>query len=95
MNGDREIVARVKPIAEQGQALVVVTMDAAGSIALQGRETFFQPALPVARVVDTTGCGDAYQAAFTVSWFRTGDAQQAMAAGAEAASLVLAHFGGT
>jgi sugar/nucleoside kinase (ribokinase family) len=95
MNGDREVVARVKPIAEQGQALLVVTMDAAGSIALRGEETFFQQALPVARVVDTTGCGDAYQAAFTVSWFRTGDVQQAMAAGAEAASLVLTHFGGT
>jgi fructoselysine 6-kinase len=95
MNGDRELVARVKPIAEQEQALVVVTMDAAGSIALQGGETFFQPALPVERVVDTTGCGDAYQAAFTVSWFRQGDVQQAMAAGAEAASHVLTHFGGT
>ena len=95
MNGDREIVARVKPIAEQGQALVVVTMDAAGSVALRGGETFSQPALPVERVVDTTGCGDAYQAAFTVSWFRRGDVQQAMAAGAEAASHVLTHFGGT
>jgi sugar/nucleoside kinase (ribokinase family) len=95
LNGDREIVARVKPIAEQEQALVVVTMDAAGSIALRGRETFFQSAQPVARVVDTTGCGDAYQAAFTVSWFQEGDVQQAMAAGAEAASLVLTHFGGT
>jgi sugar/nucleoside kinase (ribokinase family) len=93
MNGDREVVARVKPIAEQ--ALVVVTMDAAGSVALRGGETFFQPALPVERVVDTTGCGDAYQAAFTASWFREGDVQQAMAAGAQAASLVLAHFGGT
>jgi sugar/nucleoside kinase (ribokinase family) len=95
MNGDREIVARVKPTAEQGPALIVVTMDAAGSIALQGEETFFQPALPVAHVVDTTGCGDAYQAAFTVSWFRAGDVQRAMAAGAGAASRVLTHFGGT
>jgi sugar/nucleoside kinase (ribokinase family) len=95
VNGDREIVARVRPIVEQKQALIVVTMDAAGSIALLGGETLFQPALPVARVVDTTGCGDAYQAAFTVSWFRAGDVQRAMAAGAEAAALVLGHFGGT
>jgi sugar/nucleoside kinase (ribokinase family) len=92
---DREIAAALEPIAEQSNVPIVLTMGAEGSLAFWDGETFFQPALPVERVVDTTGCGDAYQAAFTVYWFREGNVQQAMAAGAEAASLVLTHFGGT
>jgi sugar/nucleoside kinase (ribokinase family) len=91
----REIAADLKSITEQSSGLIVLTMGVEGSLAFWAGETFFQPALPVERVVDTTGCGDAYQAAFTVSWFRTGDVQQAMAAGAEAASRILVHFGGT
>jgi sugar/nucleoside kinase (ribokinase family) len=92
---DREIVARLARIARGSGILIVLTMGAEGSLALLDGESYSQPALPVKRVVDTTGCGDAYQAAFTVSWLRDRDLQRAMAAGAEAASLVLAHFGGT
>lgn len=92
---DREIAADLEPIAARSNVPIVLTMGAEGSLAFWDGEAFFQPALPVGRVVDTTGCGDAYQASFTVSWFHEGDVQQAMVAGAEAAALVLAHFGGT
>jgi sugar/nucleoside kinase (ribokinase family) len=51
-------------------------------------------AVPVEHVVDTTGCGDAYQAAFTVAWFKNKDIQAAMEAGSMAASDVLSHLGG-
>ncbi|HNT75712.1 MAG TPA: carbohydrate kinase family protein, partial [Anaerolineae bacterium] len=48
----------------------------------------------VAEVVDTTGCGDAFQAAFFVSWFQRHDMVQALRMGAEAAAQTLTHFGG-
>jgi fructoselysine 6-kinase len=92
---DREIVPHLEQVARESGVLTVLTMGAGGSLALLDGESHFQPALPVERVVDTTGCGDAYQAAFTVSWLKDRDVQRAMRAGAEAASLVLAHFGGT
>lgn len=92
---DREIAPHLEQVARESGVLTVLTMGAEGSLALLDGESYYQPALPVERVVDTTGCGDAYQAAFTVSWLEDRDVQRAMRAGAEAGSLVLAHFGGT
>jgi sugar/nucleoside kinase (ribokinase family) len=44
--------------------------------------------------VDTTGCGDSYQAAFTVSWRREHNISEAMQKGASAAAETLKHMGG-
>ena len=72
----------------------MVTQGAGGSYGyLRGRE-YFQPALEVRRVTDTTGCGDAYQAAFALTWLVTGDMQDSMRAGALAASEVAQIWGG-
>ena len=53
----------------------------------------FQAALEVDNLIDTTGCGDAFQAAFTVSYFRDGDIAAALFRGANQAARVLKHFG--
>ena len=74
--------------------LIVVTLGAKGSYAFNKGESIFQPALKVDKVVDTTGCGDAYQAAFSVTFFKTNDIRQSMNAGAVAASKVLQTWGG-
>ncbi|HHT77616.1 MAG TPA: hypothetical protein GXZ67_07025, partial [Clostridiaceae bacterium] len=42
-----------------------LTLGAKGSVAICNGETIVQEALPVQRVVDTTGCGDAFQSGFT------------------------------
>jgi sugar/nucleoside kinase (ribokinase family) len=44
--------------------LFVMTRSEKGSVIVQGGLTILQPALPVAKVVDTTGAGDAYTAGF-------------------------------
>jgi fructoselysine 6-kinase len=81
-------------IARQHNGLIVLTLGAAGSIAFAGDEIFTQTALPLAKVVDTTGCGDAFQAGFTANFYHTRDIQTALLAGAEAGRQAATHFGG-
>jgi fructoselysine 6-kinase len=91
---DAEFVETLQPVSQRVDKPLVVTLGAEGSLCLYRGESFFQPVLAVDRVVDTTGCGDAYQAAFTLDWFQHKNISQAMLAGAEAATEVLTHYGG-
>ncbi len=94
LSGLREDVERARALSAQHRVLILITLGAVGSAALWDGEVYFQPALPVACVVDTTGCGDALQGAFIVSWFQDYDVRKALQAGAEAAARTLTHFGG-
>ena len=49
------------------------TMGARGSMCFDGRDLVRCPAFPVEKVVDTTGCGDLFHAAFAVRWLETHD----------------------
>lgn len=81
--------------ARPGAALVVVTLGPLGAVALSGGAPVRRPAAPVpgGRVVDTTGCGDAFAGAFLAA--RAGGAalEAAMDAGARLAAQVAARRG--
>ncbi len=89
----RKKVPDLKKLGHEHDNLLVAMLGAHGSMAFYGEKEYFQPALKVPCVVDTTGCGDSYQAAFTCSYYLDRDIRKAMHTGAEAASKVLAHFG--
>jgi fructoselysine 6-kinase len=92
-SGDHTTVGFLEPLARQTDCLIVVTLGAGGSVALTAPHPHFQPALQVDPVVDSTGCGDAFQAAFTTSYFCDGDIPAALVCGAQQAAQVLQHFG--
>lgn len=92
-SGDATTVAFLEPLARETNCLIVVTLGAAGSVALTAPHPHRQSAIAVDKLVDSTGCGDAFQAAFTVSYFRDGDVAAALGRGAEQAAQVLQHFG--
>jgi fructoselysine 6-kinase len=72
--------------------LVVLTAGAAGAYALGPGPALHQPS--VARsIVDTTGCGDAFQGAFTASWLRGAPLAESLRAGAELAALIASRRG--
>jgi fructoselysine 6-kinase len=85
---------RLRPLARD--RLVVLTAGAAGAWALHGNTVLHQPTVAT-QIVDTTGCGDAFQGAFTATYFaRPGDHEvlaRALAAGAKAAARVAAMIG--
>lgn len=95
VSGDEGLAELLRPLSRAMQCLIVVTLGAGGSVALVKGELLFQSSLEVADVVDSTGCGDAFQAAFTVSYWRDGDVRRALERGAQQAAQVLQHHGAT
>jgi fructoselysine 6-kinase len=93
VSGDVDLIDRLGPLSRQSKCLFVITLGANGSAALQNGEPIFQPAIKVDHVLDSTGCGDAFQAAFTVSYWNERDLHKALHAGAENAATVLQHYG--
>ncbi|MDZ4719793.1 MAG: PfkB family carbohydrate kinase [Roseiflexaceae bacterium] len=95
VSGGREMVEQIRQSSIATPTLIVVTHGPHGSSAIVGEEIYFQPALPVALAVDTTGCGDAFQAAFTIEYFRSRNIRAALADGATQAAVVIGHYGAT
>lgn len=93
ISGDQTTIEAFLPIAKTSNAQIVITLGKRGSVALTDGGLVTQPAVPVANIVDTTGCGDAFQAAFTVRYFQDGYIPAALQAGAENAAKTLQHFG--
>ena len=79
------------------RTVIVVTHGAAGSSALAGGKRFGAGAVavPRAELVDSTGCGDAFQAGFAIEYFQSGDVAGALAAGAILAGDVIRLVGAT
>jgi len=76
-----------------GVDVVVLTRGAAGCEVWSREGVWRQPALPVTRVVDTTGSGDALTSGFLAAYWRGGDIARAARWGAANAASVLARAG--
>lgn len=73
---------------------VIATFGAEGSVAYDRGRSYNQEAIAVHKVVDTTGCGDAFLASYCLEWARSGDIRKALRSGATTASQVLTYKGG-
>ncbi|MGL6259539.1 carbohydrate kinase family protein [Vibrio sp. WXL210] len=85
--------ACLKKLSELTEAQLVITDGANGSWALVDQEVIHQPCFEVA-VVDTTGCGDAYHAAYAYALLQESPLAQRMTFAAAFAAIVATHFGG-
>jgi sugar/nucleoside kinase (ribokinase family) len=71
----------------------VVTRSEKGCVVLENARMFASPAVPVARVVDTTGAGDLFAAGFLFGLARGATHEKAARLGALAAAEVIGHIG--
>ena len=77
-----------KALADKTGKLIVTTMGKYGSMAFYKGEIFQQDAIDFERIIDTTGCGDTYQAAFAYYYLTSNkDIREAMKQGTYWASL--------
>ena len=95
VSGTSDTAERLACRSVDARALVVVTHGARGCTALESGRRVFEPAVPVPATeqVDTTGCGDAFQAAFTVAWAGGASIKEALRAGARRAAEVVRYLG--
>lgn len=84
-----EAVKQITPHCE----IVCLTRSEKGSVILNGGNTFTIPAEPVARVVDTTGAGDAYAGGVLFGYAKGLDMAECGRLGSIAAAEVISHVG--
>jgi sugar/nucleoside kinase (ribokinase family) len=72
---------------------LVVTSGAAGALAIERGNRVQINAVPVDKVVDTTGAGDLFAAGFLAARCRARPLERCLEAGAQAAAEVISHFG--
>ncbi len=73
--------------------LAAITVGARGSIIITGDELLEVPAVPVRRVIDTTGAGDLYAAGFLHGLTSGGSLEECGRLGSLAAAEVISHVG--
>jgi len=94
LSTNEDILDDLNRLAEKSGKMIVATLGAKGSIAFLNNTSYIREAVKVDEIIDTTGCGDAYQASFTIEWFKSQDINKALTAGSVAASKVLTFMGG-
>lgn len=73
--------------------VVIITDGEKGSYGYFQDKFYFQEAFKPKKIVDTTGCGDAYTAGFIANYIKTGNIALSMQKGAEYASKKLERLG--
>lgn len=96
LSGRNDPEAALRKLTELDAAVVGITLGPRGSIGFDraSGKTFRCPAYPVDPVVDTTGAGDVYHAAFEVFYSETRDTPASMKFAAAAAGLKCRKPGG-
>ena len=94
ISGDDSVLPVAKAWSEKYNALFNVTLAERGSVTYHHGVEYRVQAVPVAEVIDTTGCGDSYHAGFVCSYLKDGDIIAAMNEGSKVASETLGHMGG-
>jgi sugar/nucleoside kinase (ribokinase family) len=73
--------------------ILIVTDAEKGSYGYFKNEKYFQEAFKPEKIVDTTGCGDAYTAGFIAEYLKSKNIKSAMESGAKYAAEKLARIG--
>lgn len=96
IGGNENLTTLIRKLNQQYPSkLFVLTVGNKGSFAFFQDKRYFQKATKVEKIVDTTGCGDAFQAAFVVTYLKEHNIQKALEAGAKQAASVITHIGST
>lgn len=94
LSGKEELLKDLSELSKKSQKMIVATLGSKGSVLFYNKKTYYQEAIKVDKIIDTTGCGDSFQAAFSITWIKTNDIRKSLKAGSIAASKVLGFMGG-
>jgi ribokinase len=91
-----EVIAAAKSLQARGAANVLVTLGADGSLLLRADGTLIEQAavpIPGGKMIDATGAGDAFRAAFAIALVEGRTIAEGMRFGAAAGAIAVSRFG--
>jgi 2-dehydro-3-deoxygluconokinase len=91
--GDADAEATLKRLQDTGAGRVAIKLGRDGCLYAAGNRRLSVPAEPVARVVDTTAAGDAFNAGFLAAWLAGGGEEDCCRVGNRLAARVIQHRG--
>lgn len=81
LTGEADPLAAARKLQALGPRIVIVKLGAKGALAVDGEVSFHVPAVPVERVVDPVGAGDAFAAGVIAGWLEGKDLYEAVRLG--------------
>ncbi len=93
VSGEQDVVKALRAVSELTDAQVVITDGVEGAFALNNKQVIHQPSFKV-DVVDTTGCGDSFHAAYASGLLQGFTLEERLYYASYYASQVAEHFGG-
>lgn len=94
ISGEETILSQFQTWSKKYNNIFNITLAENGSVTYFMGKEYRVKAVPVSEVIDTTGCGDSYHAAFLCSYLKDANITNAMNEGSRAASKTLSHIGG-
>ena len=94
VSADDTLLPVLRELSIKYDCIFVGTLAERGSRAYKNGEEIICNAVKADNIVDTTGCGDSFEAGFVASYALYGDILKAMESGSLIASKVLSHYGG-
>ena len=89
------LIQELMSLAIERDKIFVVTMGRGGSVVATRSQRVFQPAVPVETVIDTTGAGDRFAAAFLAEYVKSRHLTHALRKAAHAAAVTVSRLGAT
>ena len=94
ISGEKTILSQFHKWSKKYNSIFNITLAENGSVTYFMGKEYRVNAVPVSEVIDTTGCGDSYHAAFLCSYLKDANIINAMNEGSRVASKTLSHIGG-
>ncbi|MDO8583289.1 MAG: PfkB family carbohydrate kinase [bacterium] len=92
-HNQKQLIKKLSSIAKEHNKLFVITLAEKGSIAFEGKNKYQQKAIPVNKIVDTTGAGDAYISAFLSEYLKSKNIQKSLYEGVVYAAKIIQKYG--
>lgn len=88
-----DLIEKLEKFALNKNILIIITLGEDGSMAIYNDIKLYQDAIPVKKVIDTTGAGDAFAAGFLSRLSIDNDIEAALEKGAEIAAETIQYLG--
>jgi sugar/nucleoside kinase (ribokinase family) len=83
----------IKRVADLGPKMVIETVGAEGTLLLENGRLVKIPALPLPKIVDTTGAGDAFAAGVVTGYLEGMDWEESVRLGSAVAAIKIGYLG--